>query len=429
MCGIFGMIRCNTARHPEQASHIFAELGHLSVERGKDAAGFALTTCDNDWVTQPTAEHSNTKHTIIDGVTIVKDTTTFTDLWDNATHLPMLNEARVALGHTRWATQGKADSLVNASPLLVGNLVGTHNGDVDTSSIPNHQYLGVANGATDTERLFQSLNQGPRRTDRRKSVETLTAVAGRAALAWIDRGRQDRVYLARTTLSPLAIAFDADNNLYWASNPDWFRQIEAKMGNTIGFHSILMVREGSLLTISTNGDTPYIEDTRNFTGTCRASDARLGDGIIWRGFHPDDIAIDKAQINRKVRPAPPASSKPGKYAWGQPWAAPTKLTSTAGIKITPGTARSLHDALAAEEPDVDVLDLNYGDDRADMDDEIDAAVMDWVEHGYDPAVVSRLKEAVTVVGSQQMMLDFGLTSLTALGYFREEVLSWHGEMG
>jgi glucosamine--fructose-6-phosphate aminotransferase (isomerizing) len=44
MCGIFGMVRATHDPEPARASQVFAALGQLAQQRGRDAAGFALVT-------------------------------------------------------------------------------------------------------------------------------------------------------------------------------------------------------------------------------------------------------------------------------------------------------------------------------------------------------------------------------------------------
>src|SRR5664279_2156907 len=58
--------------------------------------------------------------------------------------------ARVVLGHTRWATQG-ARTLGNASPMAIGDIIGTHNGDVTAPTIRT--------GSTDSAWLFGQLDR------------------------------------------------------------------------------------------------------------------------------------------------------------------------------------------------------------------------------------------------------------------------------
>jgi hypothetical protein len=91
MCGLFGFVRPAHGPCLERAASVFAALGRLAERRGRDATGFA--------VLGPALP-----------LAVVKDTRPFGSLWRPG-HLPMLHEARVALGHTRHATQGAGDRL------------------------------------------------------------------------------------------------------------------------------------------------------------------------------------------------------------------------------------------------------------------------------------------------------------------------------
>ena len=304
MCGIFGLIRCPNASRPTDATEAFVLLGELAVERGRDASGFALSKCSNTRATKLPVGVSTETETIVDDIFIAKACSPFTDLFDDTSHRPLIDAATVAMGHTRWATQGAAGDLLNASPLIAGNLIATHNGDVDMATLPAAARKEMV-GKTDTEALFLALANIS--GDRRKIRNLLVEMRGRAALAWLDRGRQNRVYLARAGLSPLAIASDADGNFWWASNPRWFRDADDAMDGAIGFRNITLVPEGTLLTLTVGEKGPVISDRRTFKPTVRASDMRIADLAVWRGFDDADRAADKSQANRNVHASTTAS--------------------------------------------------------------------------------------------------------------------------
>lgn len=444
MCGIFGMIRSTTASNPSQATDVFAALGRLAVERGKDAAGFAVTAGSPDSkVVRASRADVNAKTVALGQVTIVKDVVAFDDLWgrDNDGNVALVDAARVAIGHTRWATQGNKAALTNASPIAVGTLVGTHNGDVETVTVRGHKNLPPRFGSTDTEWLYQALHRD--RKDRRKVVANLTEVEGRAALAWIDQERPDRVYLARAALSPMSVAFDADGNLYWASNPDWFRKVEDAFAGTVGFHSHTMVREGTLLTVDIAGDQPVLDDLREFTPQCRPSDMRLAGFAVWRGFDHGDEKADRSQSNRTVA-AERFKAKSVKVAAksAQDSAATfTKRWATPGLgdPLPRFSGQSVLDRLDGTEPDWwqngaydPADDDDFADVHLDYDVEVEAeadnAVIMWAEEGHDPKVVARLRETSTVAQQEALMVQWGLSSLDVFTRFKEGVLEWAEEM-
>lgn len=422
MCGIFGLIRNSTAPNPHRASAAFVELGRLAVERGRDAAGFAMVY-DGDYEPgTPTLQHLTSHETCIGNTRIIKATKPFTALWDDETHQPRIADAKVILGHTRWATQGKKDDLTNASPLIVGNLVGTHNGDVTKRTV-TQGLLVHKHGDTDTEVLYAALHA--ERNDRRKITKVLADIHGRAALAWVDRAKPDRVYLGRAALSPLALAWDREGNLYWASNPRWFRDVDAMFDGAIGFCDIILVAEGTLLTVELRGGTPIVADSRRYTPKARASDSRLSDAVVWRGFDASDIAVDKAQMCHKTMPAAKTT------AWTSSKAkTTTRRTTKRSTKswidddykpLWETTHQStLDEAFAAldEEPDTDTLEYN------DFEDEVADAVLAWAEEGCPARVIDQLNAATATSARIALVDQYQLSCLEALDKFQEELDAW-----
>jgi glucosamine--fructose-6-phosphate aminotransferase (isomerizing) len=282
MCGLFGFSRNVRAEHPEWASDAFVALGMLAEERGADSAGVALFGPSGPInVVTPTIQGDVTDG----GCRVVKGQGRFTDVW-RTDLLPDLDRAPVALGHTRWATQGTPDHLVNAGPLLVGSLAGTHNGDVEAADLRGRFALPASAGGTDSEVIFQALAAGHR------PEEVLSALHGRAALAWVDRTRPGCLHLARGALSPLCVAVDGEGNVYWASNPGWFRTVAQV--TYVTFRSAVMLREGTFLTIEAG-----VMRNTSFVPVARPSDRLLIDKV-WLGFSSADRERDYAQRRHEI---------------------------------------------------------------------------------------------------------------------------------
>jgi len=282
MCGLFGLSRAAGARHPEWASDAFVTLGMLAEERGADSAGLALFGRPGAInVVTPTIQGDVTDG----GCRLVKGRGRFTGVWRSSL-LPDLDEAPVALGHTRWATQGTPDQLVNAGPLLVGPIVGTHNGDVTAAELRARFALPPATGGTDSEVIYQALAAGHR------PEEVLSALHGRAALVWVDRTHPGRLHLARAALSPLCVGVDAEENIYWASNPGWLRKVE--QNTQVRFRSAVLIREGTHLTIEAG-----MPRSTAFVPTARPEDLLLPDKV-WLGFSTADRERDYAQRRHQV---------------------------------------------------------------------------------------------------------------------------------
>jgi glucosamine--fructose-6-phosphate aminotransferase (isomerizing) len=299
MCGIFGFVRCQRAPDPALASMAFVALGHLAQERGRDASGVALVGGRHQAPASRAGRGIRYRRLTIDDCLVVKSGAPFTRLWyDDGSLVRPLDRATVALGHCRWATRGAAHAIVNASPMVVDRLIGTHNGDIDEGELARRCQLDLGEmiGSTDTEVLFSALASVPSRAKPITSV--LEKVSGRAALAWVDRDNPTDVHLARTALSPLVTARDRVGNFYWASNPRWFRVLDRK--GSFGFRDIVAVREGSYLRVGGRfGLAPWVEGEAAFTAHAREQDLWAARGV-WRGFDPVDISYERARATHVV---------------------------------------------------------------------------------------------------------------------------------
>lgn len=288
------MLRAPGDDHPERVSDVFVALGTLAEERGRDAAGMALFGDPSEGEPVVLGEddrHSDVQH---GGCRVVKGRGRFSGVW-RPDLLAGLDRAPVALGHTRWATQGSPYALTNASPMVLpGGIVATHNGDVDADDLRARFALPPALGTTDSEPVFQML--AGRRTAS-GVIDALETLVGRAALAWVDRDRPGTVHLARAALSPLTVAVDTAQNFYWASNPRWFREIEKHTGTR--FATAVQLDEGTYLRIgpAREGGRPQILTRADFVPTAREFDL---DPRVWTGFTPADEALDRARLRHRV---------------------------------------------------------------------------------------------------------------------------------
>ncbi|WP_433333104.1 class II glutamine amidotransferase [Spirillospora sp. CA-294931] len=303
MCGLFGLLRSPVADRPDAASDALVALGMLAEERGRDSAGLALVSGAPSGPGYQDDRRSDLNH---DGCRVIKGRGPFSGIW-RSDLLAALDAAPVVLGHTRWATQGTPYDLANASPMLVTapgtGVIATHNGDVEAGALRAAFALPPALGTTDSEPIFQLL-AGTRTPDDVTGV--LTTLVGRAALAWVDRARPGRVHLARAALSPLAVALDTDRNLYWASNPRWFREVGRHTGVT--FATVVMLREGTYLRLDAG---PRVAKA-TFRPTARAIDL---DPRVWTGFTESDMRLDREGLLHDIAaPAPVPGPNTGGYA-------------------------------------------------------------------------------------------------------------------
>lgn len=245
MCGLFGVVRA--AGHPASvlASEVVVGLGHLAQARGTDASGLAMVGRFPGPVVTPRQAQLR-RVADLGGVRVRKATAPFAAFWKESWRSEV-DRATIVVGHTRWASQGARDLLANSSPLAVGPLVGTHNGDVAKLSIPAEQGRGPV-GGTDSEVLYLAL---ARCRGSAEVARLLATVQGRVALAWVDRRRPNRLYLARGATSPLVIARDREDNLYWCSDAGWLATAGDYFG--AGFGAVREVPEGRYMSIRVTG--------------------------------------------------------------------------------------------------------------------------------------------------------------------------------
>jgi hypothetical protein len=294
MCGLFGLARtCDV--DPGAATRMLIHLGLFAEERGIDGAGLALG------VPGPAARvpaNAALRGNVRAGLwRVVKQPGRFRHLWrpDLADDLAT---ASLVLGHTRWATQGDAGLLSNTSPLVVGDVVGTHNGDIDAEALRIlFDLTGPRVGQTDTAVLLSALDAAG--DDAAAVLQVLTAVVGRAALAWSPLTGDRQLWLARGGLCPLAVARDEAGNLFWASNPRWLTRAAAAAG--VRLRAEPAVLPAGLLTRIVRVDgAPSVDGWWQFKPTVRKQDLRIATVAAWRGFTPADRALDRARLRHRV---------------------------------------------------------------------------------------------------------------------------------
>lgn len=127
-------------------------------------------------------------------------------------------------------------------------------------------------------------------------------ILGLAALAWIDQGAPDLVYVARGALCPLAVATDVRGNLYWASSPTWFRRLDERSGGRLGFE-VERVPEGMLLAIAASG-SPAIRARCSFEPVARPGDDWRFPSI-WNGVDRVDVEAFQAEASHRTARSSP----------------------------------------------------------------------------------------------------------------------------
>lgn len=280
MCGLFGVL-APTSINRREATRLrdeFLYLGQLAEERGLAAAGFAeLLPNGEQRLRRRIGRFSELAATLDDSQPA---------------------EGYGWIGHTRWPTQG-AVTLPNTSPLRAGPVLGTHNGDIDTTTLPTQPVPDHRREGTDSHALLAALAALRVGRGYPERVATLLAqVQGRAALVWRDaRDPRGRVWLARSGLSPLAVATDTTTGaIWWASNPDWLREL--------GLHPFLLPH-GSLWSIRPTATRAELTLLTTWVPTVRHSDLRLLDTAVWRNFTDADRDVDLALLTYRLAPRQP----------------------------------------------------------------------------------------------------------------------------
>ncbi|MFC7730212.1 hypothetical protein [Actinomadura keratinilytica] len=257
MCGLFGVLRSPAAEDPGAVSDALVILGTLAEERGRGTAGIALFT--GRAVTSAAAP-AGTRDArgcdlSYDGCRVVTGRAAFSRVW-RPELLPLLDVAPLVLGCTGRTAPEPPDGRRDAGPLVVpGAGAGV---------------VGACDGGAPAERVLRLLADRPRGAA--ATAETLgAALPGRAALAWVDRARPDRVHLARAARRPLAVAVDTEQNLYWASDPRWLRTV--RRHTRVRFATAVMLREGTYLRAGLGGPDgrPHVLGSAGFTPAARGA--------------------------------------------------------------------------------------------------------------------------------------------------------------
>lgn len=300
MCGLFGVAapRAYPAAERGMLGQRVRALGRAAQERGTDGAGVAMLTSTTAAPAQqpPRTSTGAAAHVEIAGWTIMRTTGAFRRL--SAAKIDRhARRASIILGHTRWATQGGL-TRHNTSPMLVGTVLGTHNGDVDTASLRPYSTLDPE-GVTDSAVLFDALSDGHAFGSLEHDVvPVLSHAVGRIAAVWADLTQPGHVWLARGALSPLYYATDDHGAAWWASNPAWLRDL--KRQHAVHFDHIYGLDEGRLFAWRVEEQDVRVMRCLGFQTHARMRDRRVADVAAWRGFTAADRAADQRRLRHRI---------------------------------------------------------------------------------------------------------------------------------
>jgi len=196
MCGLFGIALLSgstvTSRETFNLSKVmFEELEH----RGRRASGIALI---------------NRKR-----ITVVKkamDGSTFVNLQEFSSLFNYSEQITFIIGHCRLDTKGTPSREDNNHPMVVGNVIGVHNGVIVNDDLLFDSYgasLGHRKGTVDSEIIFSLINYHCSTLGlslRRSVVRTCEKLAGSYACAAMDMRKPDTIALFRET-HPIAMEY------------------------------------------------------------------------------------------------------------------------------------------------------------------------------------------------------------------------------
>lgn len=298
MCGIFGVSTPHHYPAHQRLADSIAMLGVLAEERGIDSAGLALLNGTVD--RRAFRDHLGRAADVRVGPwRVIRTPGRFSRISPRALHA--VTNAQAVIGHTRWATQG-AVNRTNASPMLIGHVLGTHNGDIDPATIPAMSPRSGQLTATDSAAIFAALSTASGDVEKISSI--ISGAVGRVALAWVDLRDPRQVWIARGALSPVSVGLDTHGGYWWASNPAWLRRLAQHCG--IEFTRIQMISEGTLLSIAptAEGGLALTVHAEGLPTRARASDYRIAAVAAWRGFTSADRRTDERSLTHELIAGP-----------------------------------------------------------------------------------------------------------------------------
>lgn len=197
MCGIAGFSISDKDHRVINTRKLAKRLALQIQARGRDATGIAWSERDDNGT----------------GVWYMKDAIAAADFVRSMDQIPQ--HTRSAIIHTRYATKGSPENNANNHPILVGETVGIHNGQVrnDDELI---EFVGTGRTAqVDSEAIFRVIDAYSH--DMEATLGLLDTVEGTAAIAWFNTTDAATIHLCRICGSPLFIGTTPNGSMVFAS--------------------------------------------------------------------------------------------------------------------------------------------------------------------------------------------------------------------
>lgn len=224
MCGIAGFSICDKDHRVIDSRKLATALALQIQARGEDATGIAWSETDEHGI----------------GVWYMKDAVPAEEFVRSLDQIP--KHTRTAIIHTRYATKGSPENNDNNHPILVGETIGIHNGQVrnDDQLI---QMVGTGRTAqVDSEAIFRLIDAAPSTDD---LLKDLSLINGTAAIAWLNTQEPTTLHLCRICGSPLFVGTTPNGSMVFASLEHMLRAAAVRSG--VRLSEIRSVPEGVYL--------------------------------------------------------------------------------------------------------------------------------------------------------------------------------------
>lgn len=205
MCGITALSRVHE-RSSINDPRSFMRLAALAIEdRGRHATGFGWTRRTMKDPSDPMTWYWKKKGAAREVVG----------------EAPLESNTAVAIGHTRYKTQGSADDNRNNHPVVDEGIVLVHNGIIhnDTQLYAGIDEFYVPKADVDSQ-VLATLLANAHEFYAEHPVDLLKLVEGDAALAWLDTSDRGALHLARLVGRPLTIGWTRRGDLVMSSTPE-----------------------------------------------------------------------------------------------------------------------------------------------------------------------------------------------------------------